>query len=100
MAYLLQETLRYLQELSGSNVWGSLVPTARFILTNPNGWGVPQQIILQQAAVAAGLVTRDRLSSLFFVEEGEAAAIYCLMDQPMFASELQVSGCHPTRLVY
>lgn len=91
MAYLLRQTRQYLKDCSGSDVWQRLGPMAKVVFTHPNGWGILQQKSLQQAAIAAGLVSRDSLNTrLFFVEEGEAAATYCV-DKPLFTAGLKVS---------
>lgn len=89
MGYLLRETRRYLQDFSGSDIIFKLKSSTQVIFANPNAWGASQQTVLQQAAVDAGLVLEVGLVS--FVEEGEAAATYCVSKQPTFAANLQVS---------
>lgn len=91
LAYLLRETRRYLQDTTGSDLWGQFKSSTRIVFTNPNGWGRSQQEIIQGAAFAAELISIEGLvSRTFFVEEGEAAATFCLVDQPAFADQLKV----------
>lgn len=102
MSYLLRQTRQYLKDCSGSDLWTKLGPKAKVVFTHPNGWGARQQKSIQQAAIAAGLVSKNSLGTrLFFVEEGEAAATYCL-DQPIFATNLKVilSPLHPVTEVH
>ncbi|KIJ93873.1 hypothetical protein K443DRAFT_377119 [Laccaria amethystina LaAM-08-1] len=76
LRYLFQCTQTYIEGTypRDANLWPSLVNDMDFLLSHPNGWGVPQQTQMREAAVFAGLVPDDRSgrNRIFFVTEGEA----------------------------
>lgn len=98
LEYLLQETRRYLKQRFGHDPWSMLRNQVEIILTHPNGWGVPQQMFLQEAAVNAGLITKERAQlnkgGLLFVEEAEAATCYVLSECLPFRPYLEVRTVH------
>ncbi|KAF8317145.1 hypothetical protein DL93DRAFT_2165803 [Clavulina sp. PMI_390] len=76
---MLQTRAQYL----GFDPWITAREDATIVLSHPNKWRAAQQLILRQAAIAAGLVTpRDVTSRLHFVEEAEAAASFALLEHP------------------
>jgi hypothetical protein len=76
---LLKRTQEFLRERTGGDVWSSLKHRAEIVISHPNRWGTKQQKFLEEAAIQAGLVTREGAKKyLHFVEEAEAAASFAL----------------------
>lgn len=75
----------------GRDVWTSDVEV---ILAHPNLWGEREQEFLREIAVSAGLIPNTEIAKnkqLFFVEEAEASARYCISAATNpFASQLKV----------
>ena len=62
-------------------MWSNFGHQADIVLSHPNRWGKKQQKYLEEAAIQAGLVTREGAEKyLHFVEEAEAAASFALLD--------------------
>lgn len=95
MRYLLTHTKEYLRGLDPAFDWNSLVAKAEFVIAHPNRWSEHEQNFLAQAALAAGLVTRETLDErLSFVEEGENSASFCLTAFPALAGMIKVLFSH------
>ncbi|KAF8655087.1 hypothetical protein AX16_003251 [Volvariella volvacea WC 439] len=79
LRYLFQCAKKFIVEshLNGVSVWGS---QKDIILTHPNGWEGPQQALMRQAAVEAGVIpdTQEGRDSVHFVTEGEASLHFCV----------------------
>ena len=60
----------------GHDLWGAIGHEAEIILAHPNTWGAArQQMFLRDAAVAAEMISKERVNQhLQFVEEAEASA--------------------------
>ncbi|KAF8317131.1 hypothetical protein DL93DRAFT_590225 [Clavulina sp. PMI_390] len=83
LRYLLNHTRNHLKRYLGFDPWAVVRDSATIVLSHPNKWGSDQQVILRQAAIAAGLISpRDVASRLHFVEEAEAAASFALLKHP------------------
>jgi len=82
LRYLFSCTKRYIQmsHPSGKALWGSLEGEIHFVLTHPNSYEGPQQTLMRQAVVMAGLVADDQeaQSRVSLVTEGEACLHYCV----------------------
>ena len=77
MKYLIQHTQNRLIDATGDDLWGQHGGDAEIILTHPNLWDEGQHEFLREAAIRAGLITRQRaILNLHFVEEAEAASRY------------------------
>lgn len=91
--YLLEHTASRLVESTGADLWRQYGADAEVILTHPNLWGPAQQDFLRNAAIEAGLISRERaVTNLHFIEEAEAAARYCVSRYSALFGRLQV--CH------
>jgi len=81
MRYLFDSTKTFFisSEPIGELRWNSVSKSIELVLTHPNGWGDPQQTLLRNAAVQAGIVpdTPVGRSSVHFVTEGEASFNFC-----------------------
>ncbi|KAF8655075.1 hypothetical protein AX16_003240 [Volvariella volvacea WC 439] len=79
LRYLFECAKTFITEshLSGASVWGS---QKDIILTHPNGWEGPQQALMRQAAIEAGMIpdTQEGRDSIQFVTEGEASLHFCV----------------------
>lgn len=79
VAYLVSQARHHLKDITGSDPWPSMEDRVEILLTHPNRWGTPQQQFLEQAVVAAGIMSqKDAANRLKFAEESEAAASFCL----------------------
>ena len=82
MGYLFRSTrtLFVSSDPNAENRWNSVSHKIELVLTHPNGWGGSQQSQLRAAAVRAGIVpgTREGLSRVHFVTEGEASFNFCV----------------------
>ena len=75
----------------GYDVWLELEGRVEIALSHPNRWGAREQGFLQNAAVRAGLITKNGAAQrLHFVEEAEAAACFAIGMNPVLAAELEV----------
>ena len=93
LSYLLAQTRRHLRDSTGSDPWPEMAERAEIVLSHPNRWGESQQKFLQNAAIAAGLVSGEGAAErLVFIEEGEASASFCMSTNVTMASRLTVSG--------
>ncbi|KAF8317130.1 hypothetical protein DL93DRAFT_2077301 [Clavulina sp. PMI_390] len=91
LRYLLAHTRSHLKRYLGFDPWVYARHTATIVFSHPNKWRSDQQRILRQAAITAGLVIpRDITTRLHFVEEGEAAASFALLDDPELEKLLEV----------
>ena len=95
LRYLFQCTQTYIEGTypRDANLWPSLVNNIDVLLSHPNGWGVPQQTQMREAAVLAGLVPDDRNGQdrIFFITEGEAN-LHFAIHTGLFPSALLVMG--------
>jgi hypothetical protein len=80
LKYLNQCARNYITEthIAGKSLLAS--GKVEYILSHPNAWEGPQQALMRNAAVQAGLIKntgsdRDRIS---FISEGEASLNFCL----------------------
>ncbi|KAF8317146.1 hypothetical protein DL93DRAFT_2134559, partial [Clavulina sp. PMI_390] len=90
LKYLLDHTRSHLRQYLGFDPWITAREDATIVLSHPNKWRAAQQLVLRQAAIAAGLITpRDATSRLHFVEEAEAAASFALLDHPLAKDTLK-----------
>jgi hypothetical protein len=82
LQYLYKCTRTYIEEAypDGATMWTTLISTADFVLTHPNGWEGTQQNLMRKAAITAGLIldTPEGHSRLVFVSEGEASLHFCI----------------------
>lgn len=77
--------------MTGSDPWLGVKDKVEILLTHPNRWGLPEQQVLGQAVVAAGIMSqKDTTNRLKFVEESEAAASYCLMENTALSNKSKV----------
>ncbi|KAF8317129.1 hypothetical protein DL93DRAFT_590002 [Clavulina sp. PMI_390] len=91
LRFLLNHTRSHLTGYCGFDPWVLTRNDATIVFSHPNKWNSEQQLILRQAAIAAGLVSpRDVTSRLHFVEEAEAAASFALMTEPEVKNLLRV----------
>lgn len=76
LRYLFQCTQTYIEGTypRDADLWPSLMSDIDFLLSHPNGWGVPEQTQMREAVVLAGLVPDDQSGQdrIFLVTEGEA----------------------------
>lgn len=94
MKYLIGHTQNRLKEITGSDLWATHHENAEIILTHPNLWGDNQWAFLREAAVNAGLITKERAAdNLHLVEEAEAAARYCVSKYSAAFGGLKVGDC-------
>lgn len=89
LKYLFKCTKQYIIDMSPHpTYWGSVEDNIDFVLTHPNGWGGRQQSVMRQAAVLAGLVTRDEAATrVQFVTEGEASLHFCVMQGALHGTD-------------
>jgi hypothetical protein len=91
MAHLLAHTRKYLANEFGQDPWPELKDIAEIVIAHPNQYRAVQQAVLQEAAIRAGWITAEGAAErLFFVEEGEAAARFCIQESPMFSARFNV----------
>lgn len=80
MGYLFKSTksLFISSDINAESRWNSA--SLELVLTHPNGWGGLQQGQLRAAAVQAGVIpgTKEGLSRVHFVTEGEASFNFCV----------------------
>ncbi|KAK7032185.1 hypothetical protein VNI00_013359 [Paramarasmius palmivorus] len=77
--YLHTHSIDYIKKSRDPQFWSSIENSIDYVLTHPNGWEGPQQALMRQAAIRAGLITNaDDESRLQFVTEGEASLHYCI----------------------
>lgn len=87
MEYIKTHTTTFLESRGSPDPWTS---TVDIVIAHPNGWGCHEQDFLQTAAIAAHLAPSGE--RVYFVEEAEAAARYCLSpSNTVFAKDLKVS---------
>ena len=81
MRYLFDSARELFQasEPNGEIAWESISNSVEVVLTHPNGWGGPQQAIMRNATVKAGIIpdTPAGYNSVHFVSEGEAGFSFC-----------------------
>ena len=66
---------------NGEDLWKSLQGRMYFVLTHPNGWEDQQRSAMREAAVLAGLASKDEVTSgVQFVTEGEASLHFCIQN--------------------
>jgi hypothetical protein len=93
LTYLLAQTRRHLRDCTGSDPWPEMAEQTEIVLSHPNRWGESQQKFLQQAVIAAGLVSEKGASErLVFIEEGEASASFCMSTNNAMAAKMTVGG--------
>jgi hypothetical protein len=87
--YVLDHTRKHLISDTGSDPW---TPDVEIVLAHPNGWGKHEQDFLLGVAVSAGLISESaRSKQVYFVEEAEASARYCISTtNSAFAAQLKV----------
>lgn len=79
LQYLISQTRRHLNDVTGSDPWDSLGDRVEILLTHPNRWGSYEQQFLEHAIVTAGILPLGSvLARLKFAEESSAAASFCL----------------------
>lgn len=82
LKYLFLCTRDYIIEThaNGDTLWAALKDKVHFILSHPNGWEGPQQTLMRQASIMAGLIpdTSEGHDRVEFVTEGEASLHYCV----------------------
>jgi hypothetical protein len=79
LRYLHTHSIDYIKKSRDPQFWSSIENSIDYVLTHPNGWEGPQQALMRQAAIRAGLITNDDDDSrLQFVTEGEASLHYCI----------------------
>lgn len=91
LRYLNDCSREYIQEVYpvfGASYWGGR--EIHYILTHSNDWGIPQQVLMRQAAEGAGLVLSSRQNQLWFITEGEASLHLCI-DKGLLDDPIQVS---------
>ncbi|KAK7467520.1 hypothetical protein VKT23_004573 [Stygiomarasmius scandens] len=75
-------TTIFVQETTpgGPTFWASVEEDLEFVLTHPNGWEGPEQALIREAAVQAGLIqdTFQDHARVHFVTEGEASLHFCV----------------------
>ena len=91
LRYLFTRTQTYLRDRTDSDPWLELGDQAEVILTHPNGWNIIQQRFLQKAVVTAELIPANEIQArLHFLEEGEAAASFCMSMHTALAASITV----------
>jgi hypothetical protein len=80
--YLVDCARTYIQDTHGVLLWNSVQQDIKYIIAHPNGWEGPQQTLLRNAAVQAGLIkdTYADHGRLDFITEGEASLNYCITE--------------------
>jgi hypothetical protein len=80
--YLVDCAKTYIQDTHGVLLWDSVQQDIKYIIAHPNGWEGPQQTLLRNAAVQAGLIkdTYADHGRLDFITEGEASLNYCITE--------------------
>lgn len=76
MAYLMENTRRFYEgnNANGTGIWSRLRDSMIIVLSTPNGWDMPEQSFLRDAAIKAGLVAaQDAQDLIQFVTEAEAS---------------------------
>jgi hypothetical protein len=79
--YLYQRTRIFFEENMprGRGIWHYLEEKIVFVFCIPNGWGMPQQLFLYEAAEKARIVgSSDSKERISFVTEGEASVHFVL----------------------
>uniref|UniRef100_A0A0W0G793 Uncharacterized protein n=1 Tax=Moniliophthora roreri TaxID=221103 RepID=A0A0W0G793_MONRR len=93
LQYLHTCTVDYIKNSRGPQFWSSIESSIDYVLTHPNGWEGPQQALMRQAAIRAGLITSaDIETRLQFVTEGEASLHYCINKGVMNEPDMDRQG--------
>ncbi|KAL0564792.1 hypothetical protein V5O48_017245, partial [Marasmius crinis-equi] len=93
LRYLHECTINYIKENRGVEFFSSVEHNVDYVLTHPNGWEGPQQALMRQAAIRAGLVSaEDAEMRLQFVTEGEASLHYCINKGVMRDADTEDKG--------
>ncbi|KAJ3840341.1 hypothetical protein F5878DRAFT_73983 [Lentinula raphanica] len=79
LRYLYECIKSCIRKTIGDLVWHSVQNNIDFILSHPNGWEIIQQAQMRQAAIIAGLVSKEESQErVHFVTEGEATLHFCI----------------------
>lgn len=88
MRYILDHVRKSLDRAYGRGFWASAGGKEEIIFAHPSNWDAArQQMFLRDAAVKAGLISRERVNDhMKFVKEAEASARFFLItanDSPL-----------------
>lgn len=103
LTYVLRHIREHLKSDVGTDYWTS---DTEIVIPHPNKWGNLQQDFLMQVVVASGFVEDSTYgrSRVYFVEESEASARYCISSSGTpFASQLKVcmfTLAYPAKLLW
>ncbi|KAF8308009.1 hypothetical protein DL93DRAFT_1964049 [Clavulina sp. PMI_390] len=79
LTYLISQIRRHVKSCVGVDPWPIMQNQAKILLTHPNVWGRFQQEYLKNFIAMAEIMPMEETSNrLFFAEEGEAAASWCI----------------------
>ncbi|UZJ55704.1 hypothetical protein CBS101457_005024 [Exobasidium rhododendri] len=95
LSYMVSCVGAYIQSRhsNGGDVLAQMAESISYVITIPNGWELPQQQVLRNACIEAGMVSQDRASTISFVSEAEASMNFCA--QSSAASDwLEYPGQH------
>ncbi|KAJ3769804.1 hypothetical protein FB446DRAFT_791054 [Lentinula raphanica] len=88
LRYLYECTKSCIRKMIGDLVWTSVQHNIDFILSHPNGWEIIQQAQMREAAILAGLVSKDESHDrVHFVTEGEATLHFCIHRKIPFSKD-------------
>ncbi|KAJ3971068.1 hypothetical protein EV361DRAFT_243889 [Lentinula raphanica] len=88
LRYLYECTKSCIRKMIGDLVCTSVQHNIDFILSHPNGWEIIQQAQMREAAILAGLVSKDESHDrVHFVTEGEATLHFCIHRKIPFSKD-------------
>jgi hypothetical protein len=106
LGYIMQHTRKYFEDKEfemegGMQIWRKLQNqnNIHYVICHPSGWGLPEQTMLRQATMRAGLVNSlaDAAELVQFVSEAEAS-VHFVMFHADLQSRLSVSASSNLRL--
>ena len=87
--------------VGGHTLWKSVKEEVDYVLSHPNGWGGREQSMMREAALLAGLISKqDDYSRLTFVSEGEASLHFCIHSGILKKSDMKACYLSSSRLWY
>ncbi|KDQ12481.1 hypothetical protein BOTBODRAFT_161662 [Botryobasidium botryosum FD-172 SS1] len=84
IGYLYGQTRIYFYDhiIDGERVWKAQKTSIDFVVAHPNGWGLKEQTLIRNAAIAANLVSSEKVAreKIKFVSEAEASVHFVIQN--------------------